>query len=139
MSSTSTITAPVKFNVAGHTLTSGFSGAYDRLLGKMSMAKAEDMYFECKKHFRSAKEIIMVYNAEHSMGSAEATTLVVREYIRFMAMKMLGEDISTDALLSPPAQVDAFWHVHLTVRERPQSHPGIRTMQQTDSSVHVSF
>jgi hypothetical protein len=78
------------------------------------VAEAEGLYAKCREHLATDRlqSAFVHLHPEH----ASQFSLLKREYLRFVVLKLLEKDTAADAKLSPSLAVDKMWHSHVLVR-----------------------
>jgi hypothetical protein len=78
------------------------------------VTEAEALYVVCYEHLvtdRLQRAFTHLYPAHASQFS-----LLKREYLRFIVLKLLEKDTGAERKLSPSKAVDDLWHTHMLVR-----------------------
>jgi hypothetical protein len=80
--------------------------------------QAERLYGRARQSFESdgaqSGKLPQLFGRLHP-HHAQQYSLIEREYLRFMALKVLHTDTSVPTQMSPPAAVDLLWHTHVLV------------------------
>jgi hypothetical protein len=80
-----------------------------------TVVQAEVKYALCRQHI-DAVSLRQCFERLHPEIKTQEVSLLLREYIRFMALKLLKNDTGSNPVLSPPKAVDDVWHTHVLVR-----------------------
>eukprot|EP00953_Heterococcus_sp_UTEX-ZZ885_P005042 3190-Heterococcus_DN1.PRE.2 len=77
-----------------------------------TVVQAEVKYALCRQHI-DAVSLKQCFERLHPEIKTQEVSLLLREYIRFMALKLLKNDTGSNPGLSPPKAVDDVWHTHV--------------------------
>jgi hypothetical protein len=77
------------------------------------VAEAEGLYAACCE--RLATDRLQRAFVHLHPELADQFSLVKREYVRFIVLKLLEHDTGAQAMLSPSQAVDKMWHTHVLV------------------------
>jgi hypothetical protein len=80
-----------------------------------TVVQAEVKYALCRQHI-DAVSLRQCFERLHPDIPKHEVSLLMREYIRFMTLKLLKNDTGSTPVLSPPKAVDDVWHTHVLVR-----------------------
>jgi hypothetical protein len=78
------------------------------------VADAEGLHADCREHLDSDR-LHLAFVELHPEHASQFSVLK-REYLRFIVLKLLKKDTGAQSRLSPPVAVDQMWHTHLLVR-----------------------